>query len=225
MYKENRLSHNWLIKKALNDKIRRLLPQLSGQVVDLGCGTRPFEEDILQFAREYVGVDWSNTLHNLSADILSDLNEPLPISGDSADHIVSFEVMEHLREPTIMLSEAFRILRTNGSITVSTPFQWWVHEAPWDYYRYTCYGHKYLFEKAGFVDIHVQATTGFWTTWFLKFNYQTTRLIRGPRWKRILVRALLIPFWWINQQLARVLDRWWKAEEETAGYVVTARKP
>lgn len=225
MYREIKSSHNWLIKKSINDCVKAELPRFLGIVVDLGCGSRPFEEDILRYASNYIGVDWSNTLHTLQAEIVADLNEPLPIPSESADHIVSFEVMEHLREPAIMLSEAFRILRTGGTITASAPFQWWLHEAPWDYYRYTCYGHQYLFEKAGFVDINVQATTGFWTTWFLKFNYQSTRLIRGSRWRRVLVRAMLVPIWWMNQQLARVLDRQWKAEEETAGYFVTARKP
>lgn len=225
MYLENRLSHNWLIRKAVNDKARRRFPVLNGKVLDLGCGTRPFESDILKHASEYIGVDWSNTLHGLTADIAADLNEPLPIQSESIDHVVSFEVMEHLREPESMLREAFRILKNGGTITVSTPFQWWIHEAPWDYYRYTCFGHQYMFGKAGFVEVNVEPTTGFWAMWLLKLNYQTHRLVTGPGWKRRLMRAILVPCWWTNQQLGRWLDRWWREERETAGYFVTARKP
>jgi hypothetical protein len=53
------------------------------------------------------GVDWSGTLHELKADILADLNEPLPIEDQVADTVVSLSVLEHLREPQTMLNEAF----------------------------------------------------------------------------------------------------------------------
>lgn len=225
MYTEDKLSHNWVIKNAINNMVRSRVSALSGKVLDLGCGTRPFEVEILEYADEYIGIDWNNTLHGLRADIASDLNKPLPIRSASIDHIVSFEVMEHLREPGVMLSEAFRVLKTGGSITVSTPFQWWVHEAPWDYYRYTCFGHQYLFDKAGFIEVLVKPTTGFWSMWLLKLNYQLKRLVRGPRWGRWLILAVLIPIWWTNQQLGLLLDRFWREEHETAGYFVIARKP
>lgn len=225
MYPERIFSHNWLIKKALNDKLRARLPELFGCVVDLGCGVRPFEQDILQYADEYIGVDWSSTLHGLQADVVADLNRPLPITGEVADHVVSFEVMEHLAEPQVMLSEAFRILRPGGQVTLSVPFQWWVHEAPWDYYRYTRHGREYLLQKVGFADIMVTPTTGFWSMWFLKLNYQTARLAKGPGPVKMLARTSLIPFWWTNQDLARAIDRFWPEERETAGYFVTANKP
>lgn len=205
--------------------VRMRLPSIRGSVLDLGCGTRPFEKDILQHASEYVGVDWGNTLHGTHADIFSDLNETLPIGNASFDHIVSFEVLEHLAEPRVMLAEAFRILRRGGGLTLSVPFQWWVHEAPWDYYRYTRYGLQYMLERAGFTEIAVLPTTGFWSMWLLKLNYQTTRLIRGPRAARVLTRVALTPFWWINQCLAPIFDRWWSEDRETAGYFVTASKP
>lgn len=226
MYPENMLSHNWLIKKAVNNKVRARLPELSGRVIDLGCGMRPFEQDILEHADEYVGVDWGNTLHELQAHIVADLNQPLPIADEAANHVVSFEVLEHLSEPQVMLAETVRILRRGGQVTLSVPFQWWVHEAPWDYYRYTCHGLEYMLRKAGFTDIVVSPTTGFWSMWLLKLNYQTLRLARrAPYPVRLVMRTLLTPFWWLNQHLAQVIDRFWPEESETAGYFVTATKP
>lgn len=225
MYPESRLTHNWLIKKAINDKVGPRLAELSGVVLDLGCGARPFEADILAHARRYVGVDWGNTLHGTHADIVADLNKPLPIGDESVDHVVSFEVMEHLAEPRVMLGEACRVLRSGGQLTISVPFQWWVHEAPWDFFRYTCHGLEYLLQRAGFVHVAVTPTTGFWSMWILKLNYKSTALIRGPRPLKILTRAILVPFWWLNQHLAFLLDRRWPDPSETAGYFVTAVKP
>lgn len=224
MYPEIKTSHNWLIKKSLNNKVRERLPDLYGNVIDLGCGLRPFEMDILQYADGYTGVDWGNSLHGTHADIIADLNQPLPFNDASVDHIVTFEVLEHLAEPQMMLKEACRIIRSGGQLTLSVPFQWWVHEAPWDYHRFTCHGLDYQLSKAGFSDIVIRPTTGFWSMWVLKLNYQTTRLIRGPRVIRLLTRALLVPTWWINQTLALAIDKVWREDRETAGYFVTARK-
>lgn len=225
MHPENKLSHNWLIKKAINDCVRTRLPALSGRVLDLGCGTRPFAADILLYADEYFGIDWGNSPHELSADLIANLNKPLPMIDGFADHVVSFEVMEHLAEPRIMLAEAFRILREGGQLTLSVPFQWWVHEAPWDFYRYTEHGLRYMLEQAGFTSVSIVPTTGFWSMWILKFNYQTFRLAGGAAPIRSMLRLALIPFWWANQHLALRMDRYWPEERETAGYFVTAVKP
>ena len=225
MHAEDQSAHNWLIKKVVNDRVRKNLHFLKGKVYDLGCGVRPYEQDILQNAKEYVGVDWSNCLHGQYCDIVADLNNKLPIDSEVADTIVSFEVLEHLSEPQTMLNEANRLLKNQGYLILSVPFQWCVHEAPWDFYRYTRYGLDYMLTKAGFVDINIEETTGFWEVWFLKLNYQTLRLIRGPRLVRWLVRSLLIPFWWLNQKVSPWLSRHWRAEKETAGYFVVAKKP
>lgn len=225
MYSVKYWDHNRLIKRRMNALVRERQPAFSGTVVDLGCGTAPFRDDILRYASKYIGVDWNNTLHDSRADLVADLNQALPFPDGMADHVVSFEVIEHLSEPATMLCEAARILRSGGQLTLSAPFQWWEHEAPWDYQRFTRHGLRYQLEKAGFTDINVRPTTGFWTMWILKLNYQLARLQRGPRFLRIVMRLLIIPIWWLGQTVAPVLDCLWHEDRETAGYFVTARKP
>lgn len=225
MYAERKLSHNWLIKKLINNRVRERLPSISGIVLDFGCGVRPFEQDILRYTDTYIGVDWNHSLHQSAADVIADLNKALPFGDGCADHVVSFEVLEHLAEPGIMLHEAFRVLRSGGEFTLSTPFQWWVHEAPWDYQRFTRYGLEYQLNKAGFTNIKVIPTSGFWSMWALKFNYQMERIARGKWWWRLPARALLTPLWLLNQLIAVALDRVWHEERETVGYFVIAKKP
>ena len=88
MYSEDPFAHNRLLKRAINALVRERLPTITGTVVDLGCGAAPFREDIARrSAHEYVGVDWSNTLHDSRADIVADLNQPLPAVAPRLDRV------------------------------------------------------------------------------------------------------------------------------------------
>lgn len=221
----NRRANNWLVYEINHKFFNRYSKYIGETIYDLGCGEMPYKDYFLQFAKRYVGVDWSDTLHKLKADIVADLNEKLPIDPEVAETVVSISVLEHLREPQTMLNEAFRILKPGGRIILQVPWQWWVHEVPYDYFRFTPYGLKYLMSKAGFKEIQVEPAAGFFTMWFLKFNYFSARFIRGPKPLQLLVRCMLILVWYILQILAPFLDkldRNW--EFETSGYWVVAQK-
>jgi SAM-dependent methyltransferase len=207
---------------AIHDLNRRIAESIeyTGCVVDLGCGSAPYKQHILKTASEYIGVDWQHSLHDQSqVDIFADLIRPLPIEEEYADMVVSFQVMEHLKEPESFLREAFRILRRGGALVITVPFMWHVHEAPHDYGRYTRFGLSYLLEKAGFVELKIQENTGFWFMIALKFNYHTARYKLGP------FKMLLIPIWWLGQKLGPLLDRIDWHPEETVSYTVRAKKP
>jgi SAM-dependent methyltransferase len=220
----NRQSHNWLVYDLSDKCLYNLKGHIKGHVYDLGCGEMPYKEWFLKHADKYTGVDWSLSIHDSKADIIADLNKELPIKSDSADTIVSISVMEHLKEPKTFLKEANRILKPGGNIVLQVPFMWWVHEAPYDYFRYTEYGLKYLFEEAKFKNIKIHPQSGFWSMWTLKFNYQSKRFIKGPKVIRSIINFLLNIVWHINQRIAPALDKYMKSPQETCGYYVTAKK-
>lgn len=220
----NRKFYNWVIYDIGDKWLRRFTDKYKGNLYDLGCGEMPFKNWLLNYAETYTGVDWGNSLHTIEADILADLNKPLPIQDKVADTVISFSVMEHLCEPQLFLDEAHRILKPGGWVILQVPFMWHVHEAPYDYFRYTRYGLLYMFEKSGFSEITIYSQTGFWVMWILKFNYQTRRLIKGPAIIRNAISLLLRIVWWINQHFALILDNYFKNESETASYFVIARK-
>lgn len=222
----NRRAYNWSIYNTYDRSLNKSKGLISGVVYDLGAGESPYRDFFLQHADRYVAVDWASSLHDTKADILADLNEPLPIEDRVADTLVCLSVLEHLREPGLMLGEAFRILKPGGALLLQVPWQWWIHEAPYDFFRYTPYGLKYLLERTGFVDIRVEPQAGFFTTVILKLNYFSLRFIMGPRPVRWLVRGVLSIFWYLGQSLAPWLDRLdRKWELEAPGYFVTARRP
>ncbi|PPK51363.1 methyltransferase domain-containing protein [Marinobacter persicus] len=222
----NRQWHNWLVYDIGDHFLAKYSPNYKGTLYDLGAGESPYKDFFLQHADQYIAVDWAGSFHDTKADIAADLNKPLPIDSEVADTVVSLSVLEHLCEPQTMLNEAFRILKPGGGMVLQVPWQWWIHEAPFDFFRYTPYGLKYLFEKAGFVDVTVEPQSGFFTMWILKGNYFSQRFIRGPRPLRALVKAALLPFWYLGQKLAPLLDKLDKNWAlETSGYYVTAKKP
>ncbi len=222
---QNRQAQNYLMYDISDGLLLRNAQHYKGALYDLGAGESPYKDFFLQYADQYIAVDWAGSYHDTKADIAADLNKPLPIKSEVADTVVSLSVLEHLCEPQTMLNEAYRILKPGGAIVLQVPWQWWVHEAPYDYFRYTPYGLKYLFEKAGFVDVVVEPQSGFFTMWILKMNYFSRRFLRGPRILRSAIRAVLMPFWYLGQEAAPVLDkldRNWALE--TSGYFATARK-
>lgn len=221
----NRKMHNWLVYDVSDRFLKKYSSLYKGCLYDLGCGESPYKEFFLEYADSYIGVDWSGSFHDTKADIAADLNHPLPIDSEVADTLVSLSVMEHLCEPQKFLNESFRILKPGGHIVLQVPWQWWIHEAPFDFFRYTPYGLKYLFEKAGFSEVTVEAQSGFFTTYVLKFNYFTRRFIRGPKLLKTIVFTCLLPLWYLGQKTAPILDkldRNWQLE--AFGFYVTAKK-
>jgi SAM-dependent methyltransferase len=222
----NKKPWNWLVYKCNDQFLNKYSHLYKGTMYDLGCGARTYEPYFLQYVPTYIGVDWGASVHDLKAEIVADLNKPLPINNNSADTIVCLSVLEHLCEPQTLVNEAYRILKPGGAIILQVPWQWWIHEAPYDFFRYTPYALKYMFEKAGFTNVEVEPTTGFFSMWFIKMNYFSLRFIKGPKIFRGIKKAIFLPFWYLGQKIAPTLDRKldnnWAAEAQ--GYYVVAKK-
>ncbi len=222
----NRGAHNWLLYNINDSFLARYIEYVRGDVYDLGCGEAPYRAFFLKSADRYVGVDWTQSFHKILVDVTADLNQPLPIETGVAGAVVSLSVMEHLCEPQIMLNEAWRILKPGGWILVQVPWQWHLHEVPHDYFRFTPFGLRYMFNKAGFINISITPQSGVFTMLVMKVNYTLARLIRGPRPMQLILRVVMSPIWYLGQILAPILDRldptW---QNEATGYFAVGQKP
>lgn len=222
----NRKAYNWLVYRHIDKSLSEHSGLIRGSAFDLGCGELPYRQWLMKYCDTYIGIDWSSTFHILKANVVADLNEPLPIKDGIADTVFSMDVIEHLRNPAHCLRESHRILKQGGSLLLRVPWQWWVHEAPFDYFRYTPYGLRHLLEQSGFIEIKIEPQGGFFTMMALKLNYFSLRLIRGPKIARWILSCILGIGWYLGQKIAPHLDRLdrdWSLE--TIGYFVTARKP
>jgi SAM-dependent methyltransferase len=109
-----------------------------GMLLDMGCGNIPYYEIYKDLVDGNLCVDWENSLHkNPFLDQLVDLNEKVPLESETFDTILLTDVLEHIAEPQLLMSEIARLLKPDGKVLIAVPFLYCLHEQPHDYYRYT----------------------------------------------------------------------------------------
>ena len=175
------LAYNRQIKATLRAAVRELgRRHLSGRLVDIGCGVKPYEHDLRQVITEHVGVDLADTAYDLSRVDLVGTAYAIPVADASFDAGLATEILEHLEEPAVALLEWYRVVRPGGHLLITTPFIWGIHDEPRDFFRYTPYGLRFLLESAGFEIIEIRHVGGFWSTFGQLLAYVIETYDRGP---------------------------------------------
>jgi SAM-dependent methyltransferase len=121
----------------------------SGMVLDIGAGdrwVRPYlGEDV-----EYLALDYPQTgrdLYEATPDVFADA-VALPFADGTFDGVICLEVLEHVREPAAVIREIARVLKPGGRAWLSMPFLYPLHDAPFDFQRYTEFGLRRDLESA-----------------------------------------------------------------------------
>jgi SAM-dependent methyltransferase len=141
----------YITRRSLADKIESVAPTFTGEVLDFGCGSKPYRAHFSNVS-SYVGVDVEVSGHdhaNSSVDYFYD-GHTLPFPDRSFDGLVSFEVFEHVVNISEMMPEISRVVRPGGLIVVTTPFAFPEHEVPYDFRRYTAFGLESLLTRNDF---------------------------------------------------------------------------
>lgn len=216
------LSKNWLVYSIHDRCLEKACSKyIRGLLIDIGCGTKPYKKMLAPYVTKHMGVDHKDTHHDKSNIDFFGTAYNIAVSDATYNSAICTAVLEHLEEPEKALRECYRVLKPGGLAIYSIPFIWHLHEEPRDFYRYSKFGIKYLFEKVGFEVIELNALSGFWVTFGQLFVYNIYRLNRGPlRWLRIIdILGLFI------QVVAYGLDKIDKSEQWTWMYMVVAKKP
>jgi len=120
---------------AFRDAIRHFA---RGHLADFGCGKVPFYGLYRDLVEQVTCIDWPSTLHESEhVDIFADLNQRTEIPDASFDTIISSSVLEHIWKHDVFWDEMARTITPGGHIVLSVPFIYWLHEEPYDYFRWT----------------------------------------------------------------------------------------
>lgn len=120
----------------------------------------------------------------------------LPYKNNSFDIVVIQAVLEHVIDPQKVVDEISRVLNDDGVVYAETPFMQSVHEGPYDFFRCTGSGHRWLFRN--FKEIYSGVHHGAFSSVLFILSHAISGLLR-TRYAGILLRIIF-------SRLANILD-------------------
>jgi SAM-dependent methyltransferase len=217
---------DWLVLRQMKEVIARLADASArpGTVaIDFGCGVRPYEALFAARGVNYRGADFDS-----NAEIAIDPDGRLSAGDDAADLVLSFQVLEHVRDLDRYLGEAARVLRGSGSMILSTHGVWLYHPHPEDHRRWTRPGLINDIETRGFRVIDCIGVVGplAWTTMVrLTCAYHIVRRLPGIGW---LLSGMLAVAMNLRAALEDTLTPEWVRQDNACVYITLCkptRKP
>jgi SAM-dependent methyltransferase len=149
------------VQAAIDDEAESLGRTARGLVLDAGAGEARHRRFFAP--GRYLAIDrgTGDPLWDYSRiDVLGDLQH-LPLRDSSVSNVLCMVVLEHTREPRKVLEEFGRVLEPGGTLNMVVPFLWEEHQVPNDYFRFTRYGVRALFEGTGMDLDFVEPMGGF----------------------------------------------------------------
>lgn len=131
------------------------------KILDIGCGKKPYLK--LFKNSEYIGIDIQGGGHSDTEKIVDKYydGEHIPFESNSFDVVICTQVLEHASNPDKLIAECARVLKPRGKIFLTMPFAYPEHEIPYDFQRFTRYGHEKILKANGFNSITIKKMTGF----------------------------------------------------------------
>lgn len=223
------LHPQWLIFQAESRGRTWMRTHAHGHVLDVGCADAWARTMLVDC--EYIGLDYPTTaisMYRTSPDVFAD-GKAIPFADGSFDTVLLLEVLEHVREPDQVLREIARVLKPAGTLLLSMPFLYPLHDAPHDYQRYTEHGLRQAVSAAGLVTGElVPRAPGLESAALLTAIACAESVVnasRHQRWRLIFAPLFiaLIPvvnvFGWLSTRMAG------RSQILAAGYALIATKP
>jgi SAM-dependent methyltransferase len=146
----------------------------------------------------------------------------MPFRANVFDTVLCNQVLEHVPEPRLLVSEIVRVLKPSGILLLTAPQTWGLHREPDDFYRYTKYGLRYLAETNGLRVVDITPTCGLWATVAQRiadtvvYTYAAGR----SRWLVEMLAVLLTPLLLAGYLADRIAGK----RGDTLDYVIVATK-
>lgn len=196
----------------------------TGNLLDVGCGNKPYESLFENKLSSYTGCDVVQSNAN-KVDVIC-LATNLDFEDNKFDTVFSTQVMEHVDNSDKMMGECNRVLKTDGHLILSVPFCWELHEEPYDFFRFTKYGLTELCKRNNFEVIEIVANGGKWAA-IMQMNLNMIY----SSFKRKSFSSKLLKGLFINLHLTQLLnwlaikiDKKYFDSLLTLNYVLIAKK-
>ena len=189
-----------------------------GKLLDIGCGSKPYQSLFSKKINEYIGIDTYSPLADIKKDFFT-----AHIPSHTFDTILCTQVIEHVPDPNILLKKINTLLKKDGVLILTAPLVAALHEEPNDYYRFTKYALNNLLNHNGFTIITLKEE-GDWISsnlTMIAFYLEGTCNRYFLRFPKKLVIAFLMLF---GTLLSHLPTQWTKPTKYPMNYLVIAKK-
>jgi SAM-dependent methyltransferase len=205
-------------RHLLDRDLQELTPLLRGRVLEVGNGRRGRRGRFTPpaGAEAWVYLDVAiQTMPHVCADV-----QRLPFADAAFDTIICLEVLEYVPRADAALEEMSRVLRRNGALVVSTPFNT-RPDTMTDFWRFTAHGLTHMVTSAGMKVTRLSAQGN-----LVSVILHMLRVLNGgSAWRRRLIAWSLTPAFLVLLALDWRIGRRGAAYGYTTGYVLVAVKP
>lgn len=175
---------NILLYKATKEALEKFA--VNKVVLDAGAGRMAYKQLITSVAKKYISSDFQKTHPDL--DVVIDI-EKMSKKVQPVDVVFCSQVLEHVPHPWVAMKEISAVLKKNGTAIITVPHLAYLHNLPYDFFRYTDMGLRSLAKQAGLEVIKIEPLGGFFC--FLGYIRSTALmpLLNFPVFGRIILQT------------------------------------
>ena len=195
--------NDYFNRHFVREFLERLRSKGRGSLLDLGCGSMPYNHLYDRTFSSVVSADIE--VRHPEVDTIADVRH-LPFSSETFDVVLFSEVLEHIDDDQRAISEISRVLRRDGHLILTVPFMYRMHETPHDYRRYTEFELDRLLMGSGLKTVLIRRRGGLHSlllTIIGNLLYGVlTAMTRFP-----LIGFLFRPVRWLSEALLQAIFR------------------
>ena len=189
-------------RKGILNFIQTNLNLLGGNLLDVGCGKKPYKNLILQNKKitHYTGLDIQDALDygGEKPELIWQQNT-IPAADNTFESAFATEVFEHVYNISEELKEIHRVLKPGAHFIATVPFLWPLHETPHDHYRYTPFALQKLMTDAGFTVVKTVGIGGWNASMGMMLTLWSKRAFKPKIVKLFLFILTYVPVWLLFQ--------------------------
>ncbi|TSA45577.1 class I SAM-dependent methyltransferase [bacterium] len=210
------------MRKLTRIRIEKFLEEHASdrKTLDIGCGDSYYRK----YFPNCVTVDNDPAK---KPDVMADAHK-LPFFDGEFENILCTEVLEHLKNPPLAISEFKRVLKPGGELILTTRFIFPIHDAPGDYFRFTKYGLMELF-KDWKIELLTEEAGTLETAAILLQRIILQGRFKGDKLIKLIIYSLMRILLFLNSFGKREFGDIKKSSFEktiaSSGYYLVARKP